>query len=249
MSGRLGRPCRFYSATASTNSVALEWATAGAPEGALVVADHQTAGRGRRGRSWLSPPGSSLSFSLVLRPPVDAARLGLLSTALGVACAQAVVSLAGIPARIKWPNDVTVDDRKLGGILGEIVPTERGLAAVVGLGLNVHGSTSALEFRLTLEEVAARSVDRFALLVALLRHLDARREALDDPAGRAVLLDDYRARSGTLGRQVRVELPATAFYGTAVDVTADGHLIVDVGGRRRVLTTGDVVHLRPMTRR
>jgi BirA family biotin operon repressor/biotin-[acetyl-CoA-carboxylase] ligase len=132
------RPFRFVEVTGSTNSDALEWAAEGAPEGAVVVAEQQTAGRGRWGRSWSSQPGRALMFSIVLRPRVGLDRVGLITTALGVGCIEGIERSTGLHARLKWPNDVTVGGRKLAGILVESRVTADGIeAAVGGVGLNV----------------------------------------------------------------------------------------------------------------
>jgi BirA family biotin operon repressor/biotin-[acetyl-CoA-carboxylase] ligase len=129
-SGRLGRPCRVFASVGSTQDEALAWARAGAPEGALVVADEQTAGRGRRGRLWLSPRRRSLYLSVVLRPRPAPALAGALSTALGLSVAEAVEFVHALPAKLKWPNDVVVEGRKLAGILVESSAGERGIEAV-----------------------------------------------------------------------------------------------------------------------
>ncbi|MDQ3940065.1 MAG: biotin--[acetyl-CoA-carboxylase] ligase, partial [Actinomycetota bacterium] len=121
--GRFGRPLRYHESIDSTNRDALEWAAAGAPEGAVVTTDHQTAGRGRWGRSWSSTPGRLLQLSVILRPGLPVTDAGVVTTAVGLACAESVDELTGVPAQIKWPNDVTVGGRKLAGILVESVVT------------------------------------------------------------------------------------------------------------------------------
>ena len=205
---------RWFREVDSTNRVAADLARAGAPDGLVVGADHQTAGRGRRGRSWESRPGSSLLVS-VLRRPVPA----LVSLAAGVAAAQACETVAGVPARLKWPNDVVVPEGKLGGILCEQV----GGAAVVGLGLNVSWAPVGAA-------CLGPTVDRDAVLAAFL-------QALDQPDD---VLTRYRARCSTLGRLVRVALPGSPVEGVADDVDDQGRLVVD----GRAIGAGDVVHLR-----
>ena len=199
----------------STNRVAADLVRAGAPDGVVVVADHQTAGRGRRGRTWESGPGTALLVSVVLRPVPP-----LVALAAGVAAADACETVAGVPARRKWPNDLLTEaGGKLGGILGELVDG----AAVVGLGVNLTWAPPG----------AARlgpDVDRDRLLYAWL-------EALDRPAD---VLSRYRERCATLGRRVRVEGPATTVEGVATDVDEEGRLVVD--GRK--FDVGEVVHLK-----
>lgn len=263
---------RWTASTGSTNADAMDLARDGAREGTVVVADHQTAGRGRRSRTWVAPPGGSLLVSVLLRPPARVA--GAVGFAAGLAMAEAVEEVAGVVARLKWPNDLVVDtpdgERKLSGLLAEADwpagshaaagyrvprPDER-LAVVVGIGVNVDWPRPAAdgvdpELEALADTATALSwlgaaVDRVDLLVAYLRRLERRYGALV-AEGPADLLDDWRARSATLGRRVRVDLGADDVEGTAADVTAEGHLVVDtLEGGRRTLAVGDVVHLRPL---
>jgi BirA family transcriptional regulator, biotin operon repressor / biotin---[acetyl-CoA-carboxylase] ligase len=240
---------RWFPEVGSTNSVLAELARAGAHEGVVVVADHQTAGRGRLGRTWEAAPGAALLVSVLLRPDLAPDQTALMTIVMALAASAACEEVAGVKPLLKWPNDLTVADRKLGGILGETVPGSDGLAAVVGLGLNVTPAASLPAVGVALEEVAAREVSRSALLIALLRHFDRRYGGLQEGAGVNSLLADYRASSSTLGRQVRVELPGATLEGEAVDLTGEGHLVIDLGGTRRVISTGDVVHVHPPTAR
>jgi BirA family biotin operon repressor/biotin-[acetyl-CoA-carboxylase] ligase len=192
------------------------------PIGSVVVADHQTAGRGRLGRRWETPPGAALlaSFVLPARP--------LASLAAGVAVAAACADAdpgrrSSADIRLKWPNDVLLDGRKLAGILVERVDDAR---CVVGIGVNLTWAPPG---------AAALGADREALLAALRGEL-GRRFAADD----AAVLEAWRGLADTLGRRVRVELPNEAFEGIAEALAPDGSLIV--GGR--TVTAGDVVHLR-----
>src|SRR5690606_12415094 len=134
---RFGRTHRALGATGSTNADALAWATEGAPDGALVTAEHQTAGRGRHGRTWTDAPGLSLLASLLLRPTLPPDRLGLLPLAAGLAAADAVESVTGLVPRLKWPNDVLLGGRKVGGLLLESRLGDGPATVVLGLGLNV----------------------------------------------------------------------------------------------------------------
>lgn len=273
---------RWVAGTGSTNADAMALARDGAPEGIVVVADHQRAGRGRRSRPWVAPPGGSLLVSVLLRPPARVA--GAVTMAAAVAMAEAVERLAGVAAGLKWPNDLVVatasGDRKLAGILAEAdwpagstisggyrppAPHDR-VVVVVGIGVNVRwpGGPSAATVGEggggpsgggdDLAEVAGvatalnwlgAAVDRVDLLVAFLRRLDERYTDLVR-AGAGGTLADWRQRSATLGRRVRVDLGADDVEGTAVDVTDEGHLVVEtLEGGRRTIAVGDVVHLRP----
>lgn len=258
---------RWVAETGSTNADAMELARQGEPEGIVLVADHQTAGRGRAGRTWTAPPGAGLLLSILLRPP--AAVLDLTTMAVAVAAAAGVEAVAGFAPRLKWPNDLvwpgdgTGADRKLAGILAEAdwpassaisagwrdpAPGEKAVV-VVGIGMNVRWPTDLppelAEVAIAMNHIVDRPLDREDLLVALLSELAPRYSAL--VAGeRAGLLDDWRARSATLGQRVRIERGADDVEGTAVDITDDGHLVVEtLEGERRTFAVGDVVHLRP----
>ncbi|MEA2900512.1 MAG: BirA family transcriptional regulator [Actinomycetota bacterium] len=215
----------------STNDEVAARARAGAPEGVVVVADRQAAGRGRRGRTWEAPADSSLLVSVWLRPPAPHPAV----IAAGLAAADACRSTTGVAPSLKWPNDLVVDDRgKLAGILAEAV----GDGVVVGLGLNVDwGDTPLPPGATSLAQVTGTGVDRSRLLVAYLVALEAR--CRQSPGA---LLAAYRAACSTIGRRVRVELPGGgSFEGRADGVDDDGRLVVD----GRSVAAGDVVHVRP----
>lgn len=258
------RPSRFadirwVAETSSTNADVLDLARTGAPEGVVVVADHQTAGRGRRGRSWEAPSGASLLVSVLLRPPAELA--SLTTIVVGLAAVAAVRRVGVTDAGVKWPNDVVVGDRKAGGILAEGDWTSPDAVAVAaGLGLNVNWPedlpVELAPIAASLNHLVGHDLDRGALLDDLLRALDEWYGAL--VAGR---VDDVIARwrevSATLGRRVRVDLTvdeasdhsanveSNAIEGLAVDVTREGHLVVETApGDRQVIAAGDVVHLR-----
>jgi BirA family biotin operon repressor/biotin-[acetyl-CoA-carboxylase] ligase len=244
--------------TGSTNADLLARARAGAGDGQVLVADHQSAGRGRLGRSWEAPAGASLLVSVLLRPDVPLARAHLLTVALGLAAVDSLEELGEVPAALKWPNDVVVPDsqvgdgpldRKLGGILAESVVEQGRLSAVVvGMGLNLRWPP-VLPAELATIAVAANHVsgvelDRADLLVAVLLRFEQLLEDLGDDEGVARLRGRYLGCCRTVGRQVRVELPDGTFTGEAVDVTDEGHLVVATADGRREVTAGDVVHLR-----
>ncbi len=210
----------------STNRYLLDRAAAGAPEGVVAVADEQTAGRGRLGRAWVAPPGASLLVSVLLRPLLPAERVHLVTLAAALA---AIDALPDAGARVKWPNDVVVDDRKLAGVLAE---ADGAGAVVVGMGLNVRDDWFPADLR---DIATAYAIDRRELLVAWLRAYDARLAAVDR------VVHDATRRSATLGRRVRVDLGSEMFEGVASALTDEGYLVVD----GRIVSAGDVVHLRP----
>jgi BirA family transcriptional regulator, biotin operon repressor / biotin---[acetyl-CoA-carboxylase] ligase len=235
---------RAFEELDSTNRYLLAEARAGAPEGVVAVADFQTGGRGRLGRTWNAPPGASLLVSVLLRPPLRADRAHLLTMAVAMAMADAVASVAGFEPELKWPNDLVIGERKLAGLLAEVDlgPDGSVRAVVVGIGVNVCWDELPPELvgiATACNLVAGRDVSRADLLVAFLRRLDARCDALDR------VLFEYRRRLSTIGRRVRAELPSGTVVGTAVDVDHRGALLVETGpGCVVEVAAGDVVHLR-----
>ncbi|HVF73721.1 MAG TPA: biotin--[acetyl-CoA-carboxylase] ligase [Acidimicrobiales bacterium] len=211
---------RRFESIDSTNRYLLDQARAGAPEGVVAVADHQTAGRGRLGRVWEAPPGSSLLCSVLLRPDLPPERLHL---AVAVVALAARDALGGLPS-LKWPNDLLVDDRKLAGVLAEAdLP-----AVVVGIGINLTWAPPGAA-------CVGPEADREVVLDALLSSLASMY------GDWALVASRYAAECSTVGRRVRVELAGETFEGVATAVTPEGHLVVD----GRTVTAGDVVHLRP----
>ena len=232
----------FVDATGSTNADA---AAAPVP-GRVVVTDHQTAGRGRLDRGWETPAGVALTFSAVIDPELPAAHWPWLPLLAGVAVADAVRRATALVPSLKWPNDVLVGDRKLAGILVERVAGPAGPVAVVGVGVNVHQTELPVPHATSLALEGA-TLDRADLLQAVLAgiagELAGWRSSGGDPSG---LRASYRAQCGTLGCDVRVELPGGgAVEGRAEDVDDQGRLVVrEAGGGTRALSAGDVVHLR-----
>ncbi|MBP2474645.1 BirA family biotin operon repressor/biotin-[acetyl-CoA-carboxylase] ligase [Crossiella equi] len=265
----LVRPAGPYTAldvvecTGSTNSDLMAAALEGAADRTVLIAETQTAGRGRmRDRQWFSPPRAGLYFSVLYRPDgVPFSRLGWLVMLAGVAVVNAVAELCEVQTRLKWPNDLLAgpDLAKCGGILAEVVPVpgQETPAVVLGIGLNVHQTRDELPVgpgglrptSLGLQE--AVNCDRQLIVRSVLAEL-ARAEAHwraagGDPAG-CGLVGDYRSACATLGRQVRVELPGGAdLHGVAADVDLDGRLVIrTTEGALRPVSAGDVIHLRPV---
>ena len=235
--------------TGSTNTDLLAQAARGAPEGSVLAAEAQTAGRGRMGRAWVSPPGAALMFSVLLRPAaVPPARRGWVPLLTGVAVAAAVRALTGLDARLKWPNDVLVGGRKLAGILAE----QSADAIVAGVGINVSTSRAELpiEAATSLALEGAAGTGREQLLGAVLGEIErlylawAGSASPGDPDA-CGLREEYRRASATLGRRVRVEFPGgDAADGTALDVNAGGRLVVRTAEGPLVVSAGDVAHVR-----
>ncbi len=262
---------RWVDETGSTNADLLALAADGELEGIVLGADHQTAGRGRRGRTWTAPPGAAVLVSVLARPPAAAAELVL--PAMAVAAAEAVEVVCGVAPGIKWPNDLVVavpgaPDRKLAGLLAEAAwppgsdvasgwspPSAAQRVTVVGgMGLNVlaAGRSPELEgLAIACDELVPGrpAPSREDLVAAWLLRLDHWYGQVTGPAGdrRDALWDEWRARSATLGRRVRVDLGADDLEGEAIEVTPQGQLVVrTLEGNERTLAAGDVTHLRPI---
>jgi BirA family biotin operon repressor/biotin-[acetyl-CoA-carboxylase] ligase len=234
----------------STNAALIAAAGDDAPEGTVLVAEHQVTGRGRLDRVWTSPPRAGMTVSVLLRPDVPAARRGWLPLLTGVALAEAVREVTGVLASVKWPNDLlAADGRKLAGILAESVSSGRPAAVVVGVGLNV--STTAEELPDTgtsLSVVTGGVVDRAPVLLGFLRAFERRYrrwvETLGDPVASG-LARDYLLHSSTVGTEVAVTLPdGSVLGGTAEAVDWDGRLVVAGPAGRVALASGDVRHVR-----
>lgn len=254
--GGLWRRVDVVPETGSTNTDLLSRARDGAAEGAVLVAEHQSAGRGRLGRAFHTPPRVALTFSVLVRPNVPPGRYGWLPLVMGTAVVAAVAEVAGVSASLKWPNDVLVgsgtEERKLVGILSEAAASAAGTAIVIGAGINVSQSRSELPVptATSLAVEGARSLDRGALLRACLSAFERRYRAWRDHRGDAAaagIAAEYRDRCRTLGRTVRVELPGgRSLLGTATGVDASGCLEVrGADGATTALSAGDVVHVHP----
>ena len=240
---------RVVEQTASTNEDVLKLGRDGAPEGLVIAAESQTAGRGRQGRSWQTRPSGALTFSVLLRPEsVPQAARGWMPLLAGVATARAVRQVAAVDARLKWPNDVLLGGGKLAGILAE----QSGDAIVVGIGINVLGRDHDLPIATatSLERGGAGQTDRTDLLAEILRQLEHwylrwRETGSGDAAGSG-LRPEYVLLCATLGRLVRVQLPGERMLtGTAVDVDGAGQLLIRRdGGDVVAVSAGDVIHVR-----
>ena len=231
--------------TTSTNAAVSERFLAGEAEGLVLVAEHQTSGRGRLGREWVAPARSSLIVSFLIVPDAVAPeRWPWLPLLTGLAAAGAVRRVTGLEVGLKWPNDVVLDGRKLGGILLERVDRDGEAAAVVGIGLNCSQTAEELPVAeaTSLELVGAGTVDRTALLGALVEELG---QVLDRWLAGVDLRAEYVALCTTPGQQVRVAVPGGEVTGAAVDVDGAGRLVVQTDAGEEHLGAGDVVHVRP----
>ena len=244
--GAAWRELRIVERTTSTNADLV--GDPAVPDRTVLVAEEQTAGRGRLERAWTSPPRSGLTFSAAVRPGVPLRHWGWLPLLCGVATVEAVREVAGVDAVLKWPNDVLVDGCKLAGILVQSTDD----VAVLGVGLNVSLTRDELPVptatSLHLAGVTG-TLDRSVLLGAVLAHLDRWLERWIAAGGDAAvsgLASSYRGVCATLGSEVRVSLgDGRTLEGRAVDVDASGRIVVETAGGARAIGAGDVEHLRP----
>lgn len=236
-----------FEETDSTNARARELADQGAPEGTLVVAERQTQGRGRKGRIWFSPPGAGIYASLILRPSIPPHEATRITFVTAVAAAEALLHLTDLNVRIKWPNDILVNGKKVAGILTEI-STERGAVdyAVVGLGMNVNtpGFPDDISERATsiLIETGKR-FPRTDLLREYLRRQEATLRRLRT-SGFEPILRRWKGLADTIGKEIRVEMMDRSYVGWVEDIDSEGVLILkDRKGASHRIVSGDVVLL------
>ncbi len=250
----VGRRVLRYGQVGSTMDLAAEFAAAGEPEGLVVVADEQTAGRGRAGRAWQAPPGSALLMTVLLRPDVPADRLSVLAPLAGVALAEAIETATGLPCWLKWPNDLWLGERNAGKKAAGVLSSARMLGGkpdhvLVGIGLNVStppsvlpdGATSiAVEIEAAGAGQAVAHADRERILAALLSRLDAHYAAFvlnrEQPD-----LDGWLARAAMLGEPVMVEVGGAMHRGIHAGIDNDGALLLrlDDGSLERIVA-GDL---------
>jgi BirA family biotin operon repressor/biotin-[acetyl-CoA-carboxylase] ligase len=239
--------------TGSTNADLIARAAAGEDiDGAVLIAEHQTAGRGRNGRSWSAVPGAQISMSVgVSTHGIPTTAWGWIPLATGLAVLDAVGPVAGVEAGLKWPNDVLARppaEGKLAGILAEVAAPAA--AVVIGVGLNVSLRADELPDpgATSLSMLGGRPIDRRDLIVAALDGLERRIDGLRAARGAdAALIAEYTAHSLTIGARVRATMPGDReIVGDADHVDEQGRLCIDTGTETVVVSAGDIVHLRPI---
>ncbi len=241
---RFGHPVYLFQQIGSTNDEAKRLADGGGQEGLIVVAEAQTAGRGRAGRKWITPAGTAIALSVILRPALAAERTARLTMLAGVALCDAIEQATGLRADLKWPNDVLLSGKKVAGILAEAALFgDRLEYAVIGLGVNVNSAPSAAEVDFpatSLQAEAGREVDRLKLLRAILAGLEARYPSLTDD----VLFEAWRAHLALMGEPMVAHTESGDHRGRAEGVDPEGALLfrLDSGEALRLMA-GDV-HLR-----
>jgi BirA family transcriptional regulator, biotin operon repressor / biotin---[acetyl-CoA-carboxylase] ligase len=254
---RIGRPLWHYASVSSTMPLAHDLAGSGASDGTAILADEQTAGRGRRGRSWEAPAGSAILCSLILRPPLPPQELFLLTAAVSVGLCCGVERATGQRPQVKWPNDLVLAGGKLAGILTESRFLGSRLAyVVVGFGMNVAIRPDALSPGrpgalppISLAAVLGNAPERLDVLVAILAAIDDAYELLWSGCGDA-LWSDWRSRLAGVGEAIRVETEAGPLVGTFADVARDGALLLATAhGTERILVGDVVLGPRPAVQR
>lgn len=248
--GSMWREITLVAETTSTNADVTALAVQGAPAGTVLVAEHQSAGRGRLDRSWVAPPRAALAVSMLLRPTADATRWSWLPLLTGMALASTLVA-TGVSAGLKWPNDVMVGDRKIAGILTELVSTPDGPACVVGWGLNTRMTADQLPVptatSLWLE--GARTASTVVLLATMLRRFERVYAEWVSTDHDEDLREGYLHLCTTVGRTVTASLTdGEMLSGVATGVDDAGRLLVRTAGGTRAVAAGDVVHARPANR-
>ncbi len=234
----------------STNRLALEMGSNGLPGGMVILAESQTDGQGRLGRHWFSPPGRNIYLSMLIRPYVSMRDYPLFSPATAVGVIQGIQSLTGLETGIKWPNDIVIRNKKIGGILLESKPRgEQTTPLVIGIGLNVNIDMASFPPALqasasSLKIETGRSVDRSDLVNAILEGISEQIFRLQE-GKKEDMLQVARARSLTLGKQVQVDTPHQVFVGWAEAIEEDGALRLRLGDQsRRSILLGEIKHLR-----
>jgi BirA family biotin operon repressor/biotin-[acetyl-CoA-carboxylase] ligase len=233
----------------STNTELARLASEGAAEGLAIVADEQTAGRGRLQRAWSSPKGAGLYFSLLLRPAIPQDQWPLITFMAALAVGEALREAAGVETDIKWPNDLLSGERKICGILAEAIDTPSGRAVIVGIGINLTQNAfpeELIDVATSVAAVSGRQPERETILAALLRGLSRWYSLLHEPAGREKIVAAWTSRSSyAKGRLVQVSNGDEVWQGTTCGIEHDGALRLDTAsGEIRLVRAGDVYSVR-----
>jgi len=242
----IGKQIKYFNDLASTMDYAMQLGMENAAAGTLVLAESQTKGRGRLGRSWYSPKYKGLYLSLILRPDMPLAQAPILTLFSAVSVCEAVKAVTGVDSRIKWPNDILVRQKKLGGILTEVsAETDKINFVIIGLGLNVNNDKKDLISGATsIKNELKENINRVNLLQEILRRMEQNYLLLTHKGGPAIT-EKWREHNLTLGRRVKVYSQKEHYEGEAVNIDRDGSLLLrDDHGLVRKITAGDVVHCR-----
>jgi BirA family biotin operon repressor/biotin-[acetyl-CoA-carboxylase] ligase len=242
----IGKKIYYFDTVSSTMDIAFQLGIKGLPEGTIVLAEAQTKGRGRLGRSWFSPKYKGIYLSLILRPRILPHEAPLLTLMSAVSICEAVKEKTGFNTQIKWPNDILIHNKKLGGILTELnAETDVSRFVVIGMGLNVNNDKKILTQGATsLREQKKEEINRLDLLQEILHKIEEN-YLIFQRKGAAPIIDKWREWSISLGRRVRVICQKEHIEGQAIDIDIDGGLLIrDDSGLTQKVMSGDVVHCR-----
>ncbi len=247
---KIGSQLRIFDSVVSTNKVAAEFAAKDYPDGTVIISDTQTGGKGRLGRLWLSPPEKNVYMSIIMRPdilPKDATILTIMSS---VACASAIRNLTSIPVTIKWPNDMLVSNKKLGGILTEIKSDmDRIHYAVVGIGININMDISDMPDELktistSIKNETGEAWARSQVAVSIIKELDKWYDILSK-MGKKPIIDEWLQLSATIGQKVKITIGDTILTGIAEGIDEEGMLILKLPDNSfKKISAGDLTHVR-----
>ena len=244
----IGRKIYYLQRCSSTMDIAMQLASDNPSEGTIILAESQTKGRGRLGRHWVSPKYKGIYFSLILKPKIPPAQAAVLTLLAAVSICEAIKIATGITCSIKWPNDILVNNKKLGGILTEL-DAELGRVnfVIIGIGLNVNNEPGELlrgAISLRFSGKSQHKIDRLELLREILRRIEANYLLFQEKKA-ADILEKWKSYSQTLGRRVKICSCRVHVEGQAVGIDTDGGLLVqkDSGGLQKFMS-GDVLHLR-----
>ena len=242
----IGKKVYYFESVPTTMNVAMQLGSEGAPEGALVLAETQTKGKGRLGRTWISPKYKGIYLSLILRPKISPERAPILTLLSAVSICKAIKEVTSLDTQIKWPNDILIHNKKLGGILTELsAEMDEINFVVIGIGLNVNNEKkNLLSIATSLKEQKNENVSRINLLQEILRKIEENYLIFQEK-GAHPIIEKWRDYNTTLGKRVKVYCQNEHIEGEAIDIDIDGGLLVrrDSGLIKKVLS-GDVVHCR-----
>lgn len=242
----IGKKIYYFDEVSSTMDVAMQLALKGAVEGTVVLSELQTKGRGRFGRNWFSPRYKGIYFSLILKPAISPNQAAVLTLLSAVSICQAIRQITGVEAQIKWPNDILIQQKKVAGILTEIqAEMDEIHCVIVGVGINVNNEKKSLISQATsLKEHIGGVVNRVELLQAIFNALEKNYLHFQEKGSRFII-QQWREYSVTLGRRVKIYSHREHVEGEAIDIDADGALLLrnDAGLTQKILS-GDVVHCR-----
>ncbi len=248
-----GKKIYYFDETGSTNTDAKRFAEEGEPHGTIVVADKQTAGKGRRGRGWQSPSGTSVYFTILLRPDFRPDKASMLTLVIALSVAEAIEELAGIDAQIKWPNDIVVHKKKVCGILTEMATTpemDEIQYVIVGVGVNINHATTGdfpEEIRdkaTSLKIETGRHINRAALLIRILERFEKNYETFEQTVDLSGLQAAYQAHLINVDTEVRVLDPAGEYTGISRGISHSGELIVEKENGEKVSVYAGEVSVR-----